>query len=503
MHRSSASCALNKAATGFLRKGHSTGFTPSRLQKRPHRFLGGQNVHRCGTSRRGSLQSVAPRYMNSSAALIRSIGPFQLTLYGLGSMLGSGIYGLIGQAAGQVGNAVWASFIVAMVAALLTALSYASLGSRYPRAGGAAFVTQKAYGMPLLSFVVGLAVVCSGLASVATQSQVFARNLSELLGPGAWPIPVIAVGFLLIMAGLVLRGIRESMWVNVGFTLVEAAGLLLVIAVGLPYWGSVDLLEFPNQPLGGDVAALLVMHGAVLTFFAFIGFEDTLNVAEECRDPQRTIPIALVTAMVIGALIYVAVAVTAVSVVPWRELSTAPGPLTEVMARAAPELSPLVFTAVTLFAVANTALVNYVTSSRLVYGMAGQGLLPPALAKVHERRRTPHLAAVVLLAILLPLGLLGSVANLASASVLLLLTVFAVVNGALFILKGRINEPVGRFEIPRWVPASGAVICLALVGLRVSGGDWRAPALAGGLLLGIFVLYALLRPESASAPKKS
>jgi amino acid transporter len=158
------------------------------------------------------------------------------------------------------------------------------------------------------------------------------------------------------------------------------------------------------------------------------------------------------TAILIGALIYVAVAVTAVSVVPWRELSTAPGPLTKVMARAAPALSPLVFTAVTLFAVANTALVNYVTSSRLVYGMAGQGLLPRVLANVHERRRTPHVAALLLLAVLLPLGLLGTVADLASASVLLLV-VFAVVNGALFILKGRVSEPAGRFERP----AGGAI----------------------------------------------
>ena len=430
--------------------------------------------------------------------LVRSIGPFQLTLYGLGSMLGAGIYGLIGQAAGQVGNAVWASFLVAMVAALLTALSYASLGSRYPRAGGAAFVTQKAYGMPLLSFVVGLAVVCSCLASVATQSQVFAGNLNVLLGKGSFPAWAIGAGFLLAMAALVLRGIQESMWVNVAFTLVEAAGLLLVIAVGIPYWGSVNLLEVPGLP-GGDATALLVMQGAVLTFFAFIGFEDTLNVAEECRDPQRTIPIALISAMAIGALIYVAVAITAVSVVPWRELAETPGPLTEVMARAAPGLAPWVFTAVTLFAVANTALLNYVSSSRLVYGMARQGLLPRALGRVHQRTRTPHVAALLLLAILLPLGLLGSVANLASASVLLLLVVFAVVNGALFILQGRATEPLGRFEIPRWVPAAGAIICLLLVGLRVSSNDWHAPALAGGLLAGILALYAFLRPANTVA----
>lgn len=438
-----------------------------------------------------------PLTQSAPATLTRSIGPFQLTMYGLGSMLGSGIYALIGQAAAQAGNAVWASFVVAMVAALLTALSYASLGSRYPHAGGAAFMTHKAYGMPLLSFVVGLAVVCSGLASVATQSQVFARNVAVLLPAEGWPAWATAAGFLLILATLVLRGIRESMWVNVACTVVEAGGLLLVIAVGLRHWGSVDLLEVPAAA-GGDSAALLVMHGAVLTFFAYIGFEDTLNVAEECRDPQRTIPRGLVAAMLIGSLIYVAVAVTAVSVVPWRELAEAPGPLTAVMARAAPQLSPWVFTAVTLFAVSNTALVNYITSSRLVYGMARQGLLPRMLGAVHRRRRTPHVAAIALLAMLLPLGLFGSIASLASASVLLLLTVFAVVNGALFILQGRPGEPAGRFEIPRAVPAAGTAICLALVALRVSSSDWHAPVMAGGLLAGILALYALLRPVGAS-----
>jgi basic amino acid/polyamine antiporter, APA family len=428
----------------------------------------------------------------ADATLRRSIGPFQLTLYGLGSMLGSGIYGLIGQAAGQTGNAVWLAFIVAMIAALLTALSYASLGSRYPRAGGAAFIAQRAFGMPLLSFVVGLAVVCSGLTSIATQSQVFALNLGSLLGVSFLPIWAIAIGFLLIITGLVLRGIRESMWVNVVCTLIEAAGLLLVIAVGIPYWGSVNLLEIPPS-LGGDPMIVLVIQGAVLTFFAFIGFEDALNVAEECRDPQRTIPVALVSAMVLGALIYVAVAITAVSVVPWQELAAAPGPLTEVMQRAAPAIPALVFTGITLFAVANTALVNYVTSSRMVYGMARQGLLPRSLGTVHDRTRTPHLATVVLLVLLLPLAFFGSIAELASASVLMLLVVFAIVNGALFALQGRRNETKGNFEVPRWVPALGTIVCLALIAIRVSSGDWRAPALAGAMLTGIVGLHTVLR----------
>src|SRR5688500_15691414 len=160
-------------------------------------------------------KATMPAPNDNSPPLLRSIGPTQMTLYALGSMLGSGIYGLIGQAAGQVGNAVWLSFLVALVAALLTAFSYASLGSRYPHAGGAAFVVQRAYGIPILSFAVGLAVVCSGLTSVATQSRVFAANLAQLLGAPELPLAVLAFGFLVLLTGLVLRGIGESMWVNV------------------------------------------------------------------------------------------------------------------------------------------------------------------------------------------------------------------------------------------------------------------------------------------------
>jgi amino acid transporter len=430
--------------------------------------------------------------------LHRSIGPVQLALYGLGSMLGAGIYGLIGQAAGQVGNAVWLAFVVALVAALLTALSYASLGSRYPRAAGAAYVTERAFGLPLLSFVVGLALVCSGLTSVATQSRVFAANLAVLFNLESIPLWWLALGFLLVLAGIVFRGIRESMWVNVLCTLVEATGLILVVAVGLSYWGSVDLLEMP--PAAVDQGEwLILMQGAVLTFFAFIGFEDTLNVAEECRDPQRTIPLGLVLAMSMAAVLYIAIAVTAVSVVPWAELAAAPGPITEVVRRAAPIIPPIVFTGITLFAVANTALVNYVTASRLIYGMAHQGLLPLRLGEVHEERRTPHFAILALFLVAMPLALFGTIAELAAATVLLLLLVFAVVNAALFVLKRRPGEKHGYFEIPLAVPALGALVCLVLVVVRVGTGDWRAPAIAGVLLLGAVLIYGLVRPKMAPA----
>lgn len=424
--------------------------------------------------------------------LNRSVGPFQMALYGLGSMLGAGIYGLIGKAAGEVGNAVWLAFVVALVAALLTAMSYASLGSRYPRAAGAVYVAQRAYGFPLLSFMVGLALVCSGLTSIATQSRVFGANFLELFGLEGLPVSAMALCYLAATTVIIFRGIQEAMWVNVLCTVVSVAGLLLVVAVGLPYWGSVDYFETPPVA-DGDLTFLIVVQGAVLAFFAFIGFEDMYNVAEEVREPEKTIPIGLISAMLIAAIIYIAVAITAVSVVPWDELAAAPGPITEVMARAAPVVPPILFTAITIFAVSNTGLVNFVTASRLLYGMARQNLLPDHLGKVHRRRRTPHIAILVLFLILVPLALMGTIAELAAATVLLLLTVFAVVNGALFVLKGRDTEPPGRFEIPRIIPALGFLVCLSLIVVRVSTGDWRAPAIAGGLLVACFLIYVLMR----------
>jgi len=437
----------------------------------------------------------------SGPTLHRSIGPTQMALYGLGSMLGAGIYGLIGKAAGQVGNAVWLAFLVALVAALLTALSYASLGSRYPRAAGAAYVTQRAYGFPLLSFMVGLALVCSGLTSIATQSRVFAANLIEFVGLDGLPVAWLALGFLMIMSGIVFRGIRESMWVNVLCTIVEASGLILVVAVGVSFWGSVDYLQTPVAP-GDDHVVLIVMQGAVLAFFAFIGFEDIYNVAEEVREPQRTIPIGLITAMAAAAVLYIAVAITAVSVVPWQELSAAPGPITEVVSRAAPFIPPILFTGITLFAVANTGLVNFITASRLLYGMGRQGLLPTIFGQVHHGRRTPHVAILVLFLILVPLALAGTITELASATVLLLLAVFAVVNGSLFILQGRKGETRGLFEIPRFVPALGTLVCLVLIVVRVSTGDWRAPAIAGALLLACFAIYVAMRVHTLPAGRK-
>lgn len=441
------------------------------------------------------MASAARETDTSAPSLARTIGPFQLALYALGSMLGSGIYGLIGKAAGQAGTAVWLSFLVALVAALLTALSYASLGSRHPRAGGAAYATQRAFRWPILSFTVGLALICSGLTSIATQSKIFAANFAALTGIDAVPLQLIAIGFILIMTGIVFRGIRESMWVNVVSTIIEATGLLIVIAAGSAYWGSVNYFEIP--PEKADVGlAVVVLQASVLTFFAFIGFEDAINVGEECRDPQTTIPIGLVAATAMAAVLYIATAVTSVSVVPPAELAQAPSPLTEVMSRAAPGFPAWVMTCIALFSVGNSALINYITASRLLYGMSNQGLLPEKFGAVHKERRTPHYAILVLLIVLLPLAMLGSIADLAAATVLLLMLVFIVVNAALFVLIRRPGEQKGKFELPQALPLLGAGVCFGLLVTRLLSSDWVAPALAGGLIAGILAIYAIYRPQA-------
>src|SRR6478609_2374933 len=316
------------------------------------------------------------------SGLLPTLDRWQVLFYGLGSMLGAGIYALIGRAAESLGNAMWLAFLAAMVAALLTGLSYACVGGRYAKAGGAAYVTQRALRLPALSYVVGIAVMMSGLTSMATGAQAIAENLEKAAGMEL-PIKWVAIGLVFLVGLVIYRGIRESMWVNIICTVVEASGLLFIINVGLRFWGGVNYLETPGDTvvaggMGSGITLVLVLQGAVLMFFSFIGFEDILNISEEVKNPRRDIPFGLIGAMVLATLIYMAVAITAVSVVPWRELAASNTPLMEVAHRAAPWFHGIdrVFLGITIFAIGNTALLNYLMGSRLLYGMSCQGLLP-------------------------------------------------------------------------------------------------------------------------------
>jgi amino acid transporter len=423
------------------------------------------------------------------ATLLPTLGLASLVLYGIGDMLGSGIYALTGKVAGTMGNAAWLAFLVSMVAALLTALSYACLGSRYPRAAGAAYVTHRAFGRPFLSYVVGLAVMASGLTSMATQSRAFTEYASALAH--GVPPPVLILGFIGALTLVNLWGIKESSWLNLLCTLVEVSGLVIIVVVGLRYWGTVDYLETPRGDAGPVPLGIpLVLQGAVLTFYSFVGFEDMINVVEEVKDPRRTFPRAVVIAMACVTVLYVAVCLSAVSVVPHAQLAASRQPLVEVVRRAAPAFPPLLFSAIALFAITNTALLNYIMGSRLAYGMARQGLLPRYLGAVHPTRHTPHLATLTLMVIVGGLAFAGDIKSLAKATSVLLMSVFILINAALVVLQRRPGEPQGRFEVPVWVPIGGIVVSAALL----IHAQVREVTLALALLAVIVVLYLIVRP---------
>lgn len=442
-------------------------------------------------------------------ALVRTMGLFSLVVYGVGDMVGSGIYATIGTAAGVMGNAVWVAFACAMVAALLTGLSYASIASRYPKAAGAAYVTNRAFGFVFLSYVVGLAVTASGLTSMATASNAFADSLLRFTGD--MPPWVIKVALLTTLAAINFWGLTHSLWLNLLCTAIEVGGLVFIVIVGAKFWGGVDYLETPPAA-GGSLTVPLVLSATVLTFFAFIGFEDMLNVGEEVKDPRRTMPRGMILALLIVTVLYISIGVTAVSVVPYAELAdtkTHGAALAQITNKATPWLPAWVFTAITLFAVANTALINYIMGSRLVYGMSRQGLVPAPLGRLHAKRRTPHIAIGVLFVIVLVLALSGGVKQLAGSTSLLLLTVFCLVNASLIVLKRRPGEARGGFEVPVFVPVLGALVCAALVIKRLydgwtswrlravnPGDDWKAPLIALALLGGISLLYLVMRPKA-------
>ena len=418
--------------------------------------------------------------------LQRHIGLVALTLYGVGDILGSGVYGLIGKAAGQMGNFVWLAFLLSFLVALCTGLVYASLGSRYPAAAGSSLIVWRAFRTPLLAFVVGLATLCSGLTSMAAASRVFAGYLEGLL-----PIIPESLGIFLfasVVGVVVFIGIGVSMWANAVCTAIELTGLLLIIIAGFPYLGTVSLVDISSIP-SGALTPGLVLSGAVLTFFSFVGFEDILNVGEEVKNPERTLPMGLVLSLLIASTIYFLVAAVAVSVVPAAQLGTSKQPLVDVIVTAWPWFPAPLFSVIAMFAVANTALLNFIMGSRLLYGLGKLGLAPKILAKVHGRTRTPFVAVLVVGAILLVLAYTGNVAQLARATSIFILSVFLCMHASLIRFQWR-EKKRQRWHLPLIIPLlgmTGATAMLAYVNMSDM-------AIAGTMLAIILLLYFIHRP---------
>ena len=384
-----------------------------------------------------------------------------LLLFVIGDILGGGIYALVGEVGGEVGGAIWTAFGLAWVLALFTSTAYAELVTKYPRAAGAALYVHRAYRQPFFTFMVAFAVMCSGVTSASTLATAFGGDYLSVFVE--LPTVLVGIAFVLAIALINFRGIRESVRFNVGCTLIELGGLVLVVVIGAAFLadGGGDFarnLEFSE----GEAVPLLIVSGASLAFYALIGFEDAVNVAEETREPHRTFPVALFGGLAIAGAVYLLVTLIASAAVPTDQLADSSGPLLEVVGLGPLAVNDKVFSAIALFALVNGALINMVMASRLIYGMAAQGIVPRTLGRVHRGRRTPWVAILFTTALAVLLISIGSLETLADTTVMLLLVVFTCVNVAVLALRG---DRVGHehFRAPSALPVIGALTSIALV----------------------------------------
>jgi APA family basic amino acid/polyamine antiporter len=419
--------------------------------------------------------------------LSRAVTGRLLFLFILGDVLGAGVYALFGVIAGEVGGAVWVPMVVALVLALLTAASYAELVTKYPRAGGSAVFAERAFRTPLISFLVGYCMLAAGVTSAAGLSLAFAGDYLGVF----LDVPAVAAAlvFLLLIALLNARGIRESVRANVVMTVVEVSGLVLVVVLGAVVLGRGGgdpgrVVEFP----AGVSVTSGVLAASLLAYYSFVGFETSANVAEEVRDVRRVYPKALFGALLVAGVVYVLVGLAAAVVLPPEDLAASSGPLLEVVQAADAGIPDQLFSAIALVAVANGALLTMIMASRLVFGMAEQGLLPRPLAAVLPNRRTPWTAIAVTTAVAMALTITGDLATLANTVVLLLLVVFLSTNTAALVLR-RDRVEAGHFRAPTVIPVLAIASCLLLL-RQQEGRTW----LFAGIMLGVgIVLFFLAR----------
>lgn len=429
---------------------------------------------------------------NEPTALSRTVSGRLLYVFILGDVLGAGVYALVGVMAGEVGGAVWLPLLVALGLALLTAGSYAELVTKYPQAGGAAVFAERAFKTPAISFLVGYSMLAAGVTSAAGLAIAFAGDYFTTFV--SMPTNVAAVGFLILVALLNMRGIKESLRANVAMTAVELSGLLLIVVLGAIVLGRGDGdLSRTVQFTEGTTPALAVLGAALLAFYSFVGFETSANLAEEVVDVRRTYPRALFASLVTAGVVYVLVGVAAVAVVDPETLAGSTGPLLEVVT-AADIVPERVFAVVALIAVANGALLTMIMASRLTYGMASQGLLPPVLAKVLPGRKTPWVAIVVTTLVAIALVFTGELQVLAETVVLLLLIVFISTNVAVLVLRKDTVEQ-DHFRVATVVPVLGVISCIVLL-TQQTAGTW----LRAGILLAVGAVLFLVTRRASRRP---
>jgi APA family basic amino acid/polyamine antiporter len=381
--------------------------------------------------------------IDTHPGLKRSVTLLQAVMYGTGLILGAGIYVLIGDVAAIAGNALWISFLLAAVMASITGLSYAELSSVFPKSAAEYVYVKEGLGNNFLALFIGCLTIFVAITSAATVAIGFSGYLSVLLPE--FPSIIYAIGLILALSFLNYYGIKESVWVNTIFTLVEISGLLIIIAIALSM-GSVtdtDYLEMPSIAYSSHTALIsTILASTVLVFFAYYGFENISNISEETKNPTITIPRALLFSILVTTIIYILVAISVVALVGWEELSNSDAPLALAASKVLGSNGIILLTVLALFATANTVLMMLITGSRIIFGIAKyDDAIPSILAEVHSSRKTPWLAIIFTTAFTLVTIILysGKLSDIASISVFSILVVFAFVN--LSVINLRLKRP--------------------------------------------------------------
>lgn len=386
-------------------------------------------------------------------ALRRRLGPWAVSLSGIGIILGAGIYVLVGAAAGEAGNGVWIAFLVGALVAGPTGLCFAELAAMFPEAGAAAAYAREALGVRV-AFLTGwldIAVSTVGAAAVAIG---FGGYLDDVWDVGVAPI---AVGVLLVCGVIAYIGVRETVAVAVVFALLETSGLVVVIAIGLPELGAINLLEVENGVTG-------VLGAASLVYFAYQGFEEIATLSEETIEPERNIPRAIVVAVIVTSTLYILVAMAAVAMLPWDQLAENEAPLAAAVEAMGRERVADAISAIALFATFNTVLLLLATGARITYGMAQRRLMPAALGRVSARRRTPWVATVVLTALAISLAATGDIGFVAQVTNFSVFGLFAIVSVSVIVLRRTRPRAPRPFRLPVSVARVPLVAAVGLAG---------------------------------------
>lgn len=372
------------------------------------------------------------------AELKRSLGVTECIFFGVGSILGAGIYTLIGKVAGWSGTMIWVPFLIASITAVLTAFSYAELSAMFPRAGGEYVYAKEAFGKKT-GIILGTIISLNGIVSGATVSIGFAGYFNQLLGT---PVMIAAIGIIILLFLINVSGIKESSTINIVFTIIEAAGLFFIIYAAAGYVGKVNYFELPDAGLQS------LMTASALAFFAYIGLEEIVKLAEETKQPEKNIPKALFASSAIVMIIYLLVAICAVSAVDYKQLQESKSPLADIAGNTFGNTGIIIISIIALFSTSNTILSNMLGSSRVLLNMSKENKILNKLSYVSPKRKTPVSALILILIVMTGFALIGDIEIIARITTLLIFITFIAVNIAAIVLRIKKSKTKRPFRIP-------------------------------------------------------